>query len=200
MALKPLRHLRVLCVSAVSPAFFSLIFKLTHLMVLYPRFRKTAGRNRAHLTRGGGRYKTLLAAHAPFPKLTREFRDNLFAYLRRRELLFLLQAIGHQRLVNARRAVRRMIVLITAMQALMAEALIAVAIAWKLRQRFRYLSGDLISLPRLTKELHRVKRRLKRACALRVLEVSRNPFRLWRDGNLIHVGFVFMPYRIVAPC
>ena len=69
--------------------------------------------------------------------------------------MLLLQLVSQQCFVHANCAVGSMIVLKARMQALVSEALVTMAITWKLGQRLRNLLSDFVSLTGLSNKLRR---------------------------------------------
>ena len=97
-------------------------------------------------------------------------RDDAFAYLLRAEAILRLQAIGEKRFFYADGATCGMIIREACMQALVAEAFIAIAIARKLRDGFGNLPDSLISQARLPHETLRGERGRQTARGNRRLE------------------------------
>ena len=76
----------------------------------------------------------------------RVLRHDRFADLRGGHFSFFLEFHRQQRFANAHITVRRVIVFEATVETLVSKALIAVAVTWQLRNRYRYLSSCTISI------------------------------------------------------
>src|SRR5215203_4945994 len=85
--------------------------------------------------------------------------DNAFTNLRGRELLFLFESQGYERLIHADRAVRRVIVFKTTIETLVSKTLVAMAVTRQLRDRHRNLLDCAISLASWTSKTFRIESR-----------------------------------------
>ena len=110
------------------------------------------------------------------------FLDDPVAYLLGRKSLVYLQPVGQQRFIDANGAMSRVIVNKTCVQTLVAKSPVAMAVAGKLRESFRNLFRNGISVHRLAKEFLRRQRWWKLPSFGGGL-ISRD----FRDSRLIHM-------------
>src|SRR5215213_133615 len=107
----------------------------------------------------------------------RVLRHDRVAYLRRRQLLFLLEFQCQYRFPNAHIAVRRMIVFEATVETLVTEPFVTVAVTRQLRDRHRYLSRCAIRIASNARERIGIERRAEARLARRYLKMRRYGLR-----------------------
>ncbi len=128
--------------------------------------------------------------------------DYALPYLGRSQLLIFFKSQRQQRLVHANCAMRRVVVLKTAIQTLVTHSLVAMAVAGQLGDRDGYLLNGAIRIASYAGELFGRERWTKRRAARRLVEESRN---MLRSGS-VRVVMAFLRLRggpsrrLLRPC